>query len=46
MRLLRQSLNDETIRKLHTSFQDFLDEVSDYHSIAEDAFVEARSSSD
>ena len=44
--IIAESLNDETIRKVHTSFQDFLDEVSDYHSIAEDAFVEARSSSD
>ena len=38
--IIMESLNDETIRKVHTSFQDFLDEVSDYHSIAEDAFVE------
>ena len=44
--IIAESLNDETIRKVHTSFQDFLDEVSNYHSIAEDAFVEARSSSD
>ena len=44
--IIAESLNDETIRKVHTSFQDFLDEVSDYHSIAEDAFVEARSRSD
>jgi TRAP-type mannitol/chloroaromatic compound transport system substrate-binding protein len=44
--IITESLNDETIRKVYASFNDFLDEVSDYHSIAEDAFIEARSSSD
>ena len=44
--IIAESLNDETVKKVHTSFQDFLGEVSEYHSIAEDAFIEARSSSD
>ena len=44
--IIAESLSDETIQKVYTSFKDFLDDVSDYHSIAEDAFVEARSSSD
>ena len=44
--IIKESLNDETIRKVYASFKGFLDEVSDYHSIAEDAFIEARSSSD
>ena len=44
--IIAESLNDETVKKVHTSFQDFLSEVSEYHSIAEDAFIEARSNSD
>ena len=44
--IIAESLNDETVKKVHTSFKDFLGEVSEYHSIAEDAFIEARSSSD
>ena len=44
--IIAESLSDETVKKVYTSFQDFLGEVSEYHSIAEDAFIEARSSSD
>ena len=44
--IIEESLDDETTRKVHASFKDFLEEVSEYHSIAEDAFIEARSSSD
>ena len=44
--IIAESLNDETIKRVHTSFQNFLQEVSEYHSIAEDAFIEARSDSD
>ena len=44
--IIEESLSDETTRRIHASFKEFLDEVSNYHSIAEDAFIEARSNSD
>ena len=44
--IINESLSDPTVKLVHQSFQDFLSEVSDYHAIAEDAFVEARSNSD
>ena len=44
--IIEESLSDETTRRIHASFEEFLDEVSNYHSIAEDAFIEARSNSD
>ena len=33
---------DETSQKVYQSWKQFLDGVSDYHRIAEDAFIEAR----
>jgi len=44
--IIEESLEDETTRRVHASFMGFLEEVSEYHSIAEDAFIEARSNSD
>ena len=44
--IINESLSDPTVKLVHQSFQDFLSEVSNYHAIAEDAFVEARSNSD
>ena len=37
--------NDPEINKVYQSFKAFLAEVKNYHTISEDAFVEARNNS-
>lgn len=40
--ILEMSQFDETSQRVYQSWKQFLDGVSDYHRIAEDAFIEAR----
>ena len=40
--LEENAANDPTINKVYQSYKNFHEEVSAYHAISEDAFIEAR----